>query len=705
MLPRPMLHPLSSLAVRFRRAALIVASGLTLLACGAADEPAPAVPVATARPVEPKAPVVAAPVEEEGGPVAISSADPTWGSRRALVTIVELADFQCPYCARASATIEALKRSYGPDKIRVVWKHLPLEFHPEARPAAEVAAAVMIAGGSDAFFKFHDQVFQNQLTLSRDSYDDWVRTTGADASRVRAALSSGAARAKVEQDLAQAKQLGVSGTPAFFINGVSVMGAQPLEAFAATIDQEIAKARLKLGAGVAAEKLYATVAAENWKAPAAADDDDKPDTKTYRIPVGKSPVRGPQAAPVTVVVFSDFQCPFCKRAEATLAELETRYPGSLRFVWKNLPLPFHPRAEPAAQLALEARAQKGDEGFWKAHAKLFESAPALEDGDLQRIARELSLDVAKVTSAIKTHKHRAEIAADEGLADDFQASGTPHFFINGKRLVGARPVSEFVALVEPELARAKAAIAGGVSPAGVYEALTKDGVPPAAPEEKTVSVVKGAPLLGSASAAVTVHVFSDFQCPFCSRVEPTLADLRKEYGTKIRFAWHNLPLSFHEHAHLAAEAAMEAQAQKGDAAFWKMHDALFAHQSDLAREGLEQHAKTIGLDPKRFAAALDGGTHKARVDAEIEAASRSGVSGTPTFLVVREGKRPADAAADSITGYLVTGAQPIGRFRKVIDRALGATASDKVGGDKPADVKAAPKVAPKPAPAPTKEHR
>ncbi|MFO0670354.1 MAG: hypothetical protein U0235_12120 [Polyangiaceae bacterium] len=80
-------------------------------------------------------------------------------------------------------------------------------------------------------------------------------------------------------------------------------------------------------------------------------------------------------------------------------------------------------------------------------------------------------------------------------------------------------MSEFVALVEPELARAKAAIAGGVSPAGVYEALTKDGVPPAAPEEKTVSVVKGAPLLGRRSAAVTVHVFSDFQCPFCSRVD------------------------------------------------------------------------------------------------------------------------------------------------------------------------------------------
>jgi protein-disulfide isomerase len=634
-------------------------------------------------------------LDEEGGPVPISSSDPSWGRRTAPVTLVEFADFQCPFCKRGSETVDKLRREYGPEKLRVVWKNLPLEFHPEALPAAEAGAAVMIAGGSDAFWAFHDVLYAHQSELSRASYAAWAKGAGVDPTKLRAAIESGAARAKVERDMAVAKAVGAMGTPMFFVNGVLLAGAQPDENFTAIIDAELVKARAKLERGVAPTALYAAMSAENFKPPATGDEEEREDTSIYRVPAGKSPARGPAGALVTIVVFSDFQCPFCKRAEETVKALEARYPGALRFVWKNVPLPFHPRAEPAAELALEARAQKGDGAFWAAHDKLFASQPALEADDLERIARELSLDVKRAMAAVKTHEHRALIEADESLAEGFHVEGTPQFFVNGRRLVGAQPASAFASVIDDALARAKAAVAGGAAPVDVYDALTKDGVGPAEPEKRTIQLASGAPSLGAPHAPVTVYMFSDFQCPFCKRVEPTLAELRKAYGAKLRIVWNNLPLSFHANAHLAAEAAMEAQAQKGDGAFWKMHDALFARQGDqggLERAGLEQAAKAVGLDAKRFAAALDDGKHRTRVDDDAKNASRAGIAGTPAFVIVAHGASAADAGGTSVTGYFLAGAYPVEAFKKLVDRAL-------------ADAKTPPKAAPKAAPAAAEANR
>src|ERR1019366_9082613 len=100
-------------------------------------------------------------------------------------------------------------------------------------------------------------------------------------------------------------------------------------------------------------------------------------------------------------------------------------------VWRDEPLPFHPRALPAAELAREARAQKGQAAFWAVHDALFASHPRLEDTDLEAIARSAGLDVAMVTDAIAKGKHKIAIEQDMDLADDLQASGTPHFFVNG----------------------------------------------------------------------------------------------------------------------------------------------------------------------------------------------------------------------------------------------------------------------------------
>ena len=167
------------------------------------------------------------------------------------------------------------------------------------------------------------------------------------------------------------------------------------------------------------------------------------------------PARGATTALVTIVEFGSFQCPFTKRAEETLAALRAQYGDKLRFVWKDEPLSSQVRAMPAAELAREARAQKGDAAFWAVHDALFASAPALEDADLEHIAALAGLDARKAMAAVRAHKHEAGIEADLALSDDVHAGGTPSFFINGRHVGGAQPVETFRPILDEEIARAE----------------------------------------------------------------------------------------------------------------------------------------------------------------------------------------------------------------------------------------------------------
>jgi protein-disulfide isomerase len=159
---------------------------------------------------------------------------------------------------------------------------------------------------------------------------------------------------------------------------------------------------------------------------------------------------------------------------------------------------------------------------------------------------------------------------------------------------------------------------------------------------------------------VTVHEFADFECPFCARAEETVKQIAKAYGDRVRFVWHDLPLPFHEHALPAARAGREARKQKGDAAFWKLHDTMLADRTKLARSDLDDDARALGLDMTKWAAALDGDGGKAEIEADGAAAEKMGLTGTPTFVIVGAGAK---------TGYTVVGAQDVRAFRKLIDRA------------------------------------
>jgi protein-disulfide isomerase len=606
-------------------------------------------------------PLAAAAPSEEGAIVPISATDPVWGSRRALVSIVIFGDFQCPYTAMILKTVQALEQKYGPSDLRVVWKDLPLAFHAQARPAAEAGQAVNILGKSDAFWKYWEQALGHQTDLSAASFESWAQGSGVDVASYRRLVDAHAGAAQVDAGRAVASQLGVTGTPTFVINGFAIEGAQPLDKLTAAIDVELADARARLAGGVAPDALYTQLAKDNWKPPAPDAEDDEPkedDTRVWNVPVAGAPARGNASALVTIVEFSDFQCPYCKRVEATLKEVREKYGDKVRLVWRDEPLPFHPHAHPAAEVAREARAEKGDKGFWAAHDAIFDSQPKLEDDDLLAVAHTLGLDEARVKTALSSKRYAAAIQADADLSDDLHASGTPHFFINGRRLVGAQPLAGFVAIIDDEIHRAEALVAKGTPPSAVYDTVMKTAEKPPIAEVRHVTPRATAPFKGPAGARVVIEEFADFQCPFCSRADETLRQVTKTYGGKVKIVWRNLPLPFHEHAALAAEAAAEAQHQKGDVGFWAMHDKLFAHQSDAAgleHPALDAYARELGLDVAAFDRAIDGSTHAADIAADTSAADAAKIGGTPAFI---------------IGGYYIAGAQPFDKFRRIIDEVV-----------------------------------
>ena len=161
-----------------------------------------------------------------------------------------------------------------------------------------------------------------------------------------------------------------------------------------------------------------------------------------------------------------------------------------------------------------------------------------------------------------------------------------------------------------------------------------------------------APVRGAATAPVTVLEFSDFQCPYCVRSRPVVAKIREAYGDKVRWAFRHYPLSFHERAQKAGEAAACAGDQ---GRFWEMHDRLFANQGALTPDALKSHARAVGLDGAKFDACLDSGRMAPSVEASRKLGDILSLSSTPAFF---------------INGRPLTGALPFERFKELVDWEL-----------------------------------
>jgi protein-disulfide isomerase len=160
-------------------------------------------------------------------------------------------------------------------------------------------------------------------------------------------------------------------------------------------------------------------------------------------------LRGPTSAPVTIVEFSDFQCPFCSRAEDTVKKVMDTYKGKVRLFYRDYPLPFHPNAQKASEAALCA----GDQNkYWEMHEKLFASQSALTVPQLKDHAKGLGLDAGKFDKCLDGGDKAKVVETSKKVGEELGVNGTPHFFINGRGLSGAQPFEKFKELIDIELA-------------------------------------------------------------------------------------------------------------------------------------------------------------------------------------------------------------------------------------------------------------
>ncbi len=176
------------------------------------------------------------------------------------------------------------------------------------------------------------------------------------------------------------------------------------------------------------------------------------------VDTGEAPLRGRPDAPVTIVEFSDFQCPFCVRARPAVKKVREVYGEDVRFAFRHFPLAFHERAPKAG----EAVACAGDQDrFWEMHDRLWESAGQLQPADLKEHAAALGLDAEAFGECLDSDRYATLVERDTEAGARLGVSGTPAFFINGRPLIGAQPFEAFAQVIEEELALARRPSANG----------------------------------------------------------------------------------------------------------------------------------------------------------------------------------------------------------------------------------------------------
>ncbi len=592
---------------------------------------------------------------------------PVLGPRDALVKIIEISDFQCPYCARGALEVMPEVLAMFPGKVAVEFWHNPLDFHENAEPAARAAVAAYLQGRFEAM---HDALFRNRKSLSADRIVALAAEVGLDVERFKWDMADPRVARFVASDKAAVAAIGLSGTPMFLVNGRVVQGAQPPENFRSLIEEEIKKAEDALAGGTPREKLLEVLAQQNGvdakylqyfvhgesALPPPVEEKKKrgaPEADAsvvWRVPVDPSdPSIGSPSAPATIVVFSDFQCPYSAKGTALLKRILEDQADNVRVVFKNYPLPFHKEAFDASQVAMAAAARGK---FWELHDVLFANQKDLSREALLGYAAEVGLSRDEVAAELQENRYKDLIQRHMAEGEAVGVKGTPNFFINGRVVKGAKSYDEVRPLIEKEIAQGKELLAKGI--ATPYEELTRDGKL-FEPFEARVSQfdTNGAAVLGDGKE-VELVLFSDFQCPYCKTFAQPIKEVAQHYGPRARLVFMQFPLAFHKQAHLAAQAALAASIQ---GKFWEMHDLMFENNKALGREDLEKYAARIGLDMDRFRKDLDEGTWKGEVDRQLEAGKKAGVRGTPTLLVNGRqyvgGGRDADSIVKAIDKHVL----------------------------------------------------
>lgn len=227
--------------------------------------------------------------------------------------------------------------------------------------------------------------------------------------------------------------------------------SKPSQAFLVPIAIIIAGAMIS-GAVVYSNKYKANLAGSVGKALPSQEDVNQPPAedlnKVYEVSADDDPFIGPKDAKITLIEFSDFECPYCQKVVPTMKELAKTYGDKIKIVFRNFPLDFHPNAKTAA-LASECADDQGK--FWPYHDKLFENQKKLDLESLKSYAKELGFNTSEFNKCLDSKKYEAEVAKDAQDGQNASVSGTPTFFINGRKVEGAQPIDQFKKVIEEEL--------------------------------------------------------------------------------------------------------------------------------------------------------------------------------------------------------------------------------------------------------------
>ena len=388
---------------------------------------------------------------------------PSMGPHDAKVTLVVSTDFECPFCSRLAPTLEALHHRY-PESVRVVFKNNPLGFHERAMPAAKAAMAAHLQG---KFWPYHDRLFSNHRSLGDEELERYAEELGLDVERWRVDKESERVMAKIRHDQMSVVGLGARGTPATFINGKLIGGARPFDDFLREVDAAIIDADEEISRGTPRSYLHIALAKrqsvegfvssviEGGTPLPPPKREERPPPPPEHVEIEAHPddaFLGPVDAPLVLISFMGFQCPFCRKLTGTLKELHAAYPDTLKIVYKHLPLRFHKAGKPAAMAAIAAHAQGK---FWAYADFLTENFRALGDQNLRVYAKEAKLNVKAFERFLEQEKGKAQFERDLATAKRVEVGGTPTSFLNGQRIGGAQPLSNFKELIDAELEKLK----------------------------------------------------------------------------------------------------------------------------------------------------------------------------------------------------------------------------------------------------------
>jgi protein-disulfide isomerase len=276
----------------------------------------------------------------------------------------------------------------------------------------------------------------------------------------------------------------------------------------------------------------------------------------------------------------------------------------------------------------------------------------LEDGLGQLVEERLIEAEAAARGTTPEQLVAEEVAAKAGAISDEEVAA---FYEANKARVGNRTLEQLEPQIRSYLMNQK----GAEARATLVASLRAKHPTRILLEPDRAPVVAGdSPAKGPADAPVTIVEFSDFQCPFCSRVNPAIAEAREVYGDRIRVVFKQYPLNIHAQAQKAAEASLCAHDQ---GKFWELHDAMFANQGELGVDQLKAKAAELGLDAEQFGTCLDSGKHAEQVAAEMQQGIAVGVSGTPALFV---------------NGRFLNGAVPFTEIAKLVDDELARKGID-----------------------------